>query len=168
MSNNPSKPPGMPPPPSSGTMACPHCRQPIAMGGVPPGSSFTCPSCRQLVQPGAFGYAGSPYAPPGAGGGYYPGQVDYHAFVSKKVAAGVCGILLGGLGVHKFILGFNQAGIIMLVVNLMCAITGACLIIPILGSMAMGIIGLVEGIIYLSKSDQEFFETYAIQRREWF
>ena len=29
----------------------------------------------------------------------------------KKIAAGVCGILLGALGIHKFILGYNTQGI---------------------------------------------------------
>ena len=29
------------------------------------------------------------------------------AGAEKKVAAGVCGILLGCFGVHKFILGYN-------------------------------------------------------------
>ena len=30
---------------------------------------------------------------------------------SKKVVAGICGILLGGLGVHKFVLGLTTPGI---------------------------------------------------------
>ena len=36
---------------------------------------------------------------------------------NKKVLAGVMGILFGGLGVHKFILGYTQEGIIQLVVS---------------------------------------------------
>ena len=32
----------------------------------------------------------------------------------------------------------------------------------------MAIIGLVEGIIYLTKSDEEFFKLYAIQKKQWF
>ena len=63
---------------------------------------------------------------------------------SDKVAAGVCGILLGGFGVHKFILGYTGAGVIMLLISLL-----SC------GSLyfVMHIIGLVEGIVYLTKSD---------------
>ena len=82
-------------------------------------------------------------------------------FASKKIAAGICGILLGCLGVHKFILGLNTSGIIMLVVS----IVGACITIPL---FAMAVIGLVEGIIYLTKSDEDFYQTYAIQKKEWF
>ncbi len=77
-------------------------------------------------------------------------------FASKKIAAGVCGILLGYLGVHKFILGFNKEGIIMLVVTLVTCGT------------VSSIIGLVEGIIYLTKSDQQFYDEYAIQKKGWF
>ncbi|MGD0613893.1 MAG: GYF domain-containing protein, partial [Verrucomicrobiota bacterium] len=40
------------------------------------------------------------------------------ARASNKIPAGVCGILLGGLGIHKFILGHNTAGAIMLLVTI--------------------------------------------------
>jgi alpha-acetolactate decarboxylase len=31
-----------------------------------------------------------------------------------------------------------------------------------------GLIGLIEGIIYLTKSDQEFDQTYVFGKKEWF
>lgn len=93
---------------------------------------------------------------------------DFQSFVGKKIAAGICGILLGSLGIHKFILGFTTPGIIMLLTTIACGVLGACLIFPFLGSMAMGVIGIVEGIMYLTKSDQEFYDTYAIRKKEWF
>lgn len=37
---------------------------------------------------------------------------------NKKLAAGLLGIFLGSFGIHKFVLGYNNAGIIMLVVSL--------------------------------------------------
>lgn len=77
---------------------------------------------------------------------------------SKKMAAGICAILLGGLGVHKFILGYNTAGLIMLLVTLLtCGVGGA----------VMGVIGIVEGVMYLTKSDEEFFQTYMVGQKEW-
>lgn len=76
--------------------------------------------------------------------------------------------MLGGLGVHKFILGLNNSGLIMLVVWLVGLVTGMCMIIPLFASVAMNIIGLVEGIIYLTKSDEDFYQTYAVQKKEWF
>ena len=30
------------------------------------------------------------------------------------------------------------------------------------------IIGIVEGVIYLSKSDEDFYETYVVGKKEWF
>lgn len=75
---------------------------------------------------------------------------------SKKVAAGICGILLGALGVHKFI--YTQEGVIMLLVSVLtCGIL----------SPIMGIIGLIEGIMYLTKSDEEFVNTYVLNKRGW-
>ncbi len=80
----------------------------------------------------------------------------------KKIAAGICGILLGGLGIHKFILGYSNEGIIMLVIYLggmfLCGIP----------SLVIAIIGIVEGIIYLTKSDEEFVQLYVNGRKPWF
>lgn len=78
---------------------------------------------------------------------------------SPKIAAGICGILLGCFGVHKFILGYTGAGLIMLLVSLLTCFMAA----PI-----MSIIGLIEGILYLTKSDAEFVRTYVEGRKEWF
>jgi TM2 domain-containing membrane protein YozV len=82
---------------------------------------------------------------------------------SNKVPAGVCGILLGSLGVHKFILGYTGTGVIMLVVTLVGGIF-TCGI----SSGVMHIIGLIEGILYLTKSDDEFVRTYVDGTKEWF
>jgi len=78
---------------------------------------------------------------------------------SPKIAAGLCGILLGSFGVHKFILGYTGAGLIMLLVTLLTCFLAA----PIIS-----IIGLIEGILYLTKSDAEFVRTYIEGRKEWF
>ena len=69
----------------------------------------------------------------------------------NKVAAGVLAILLGGLGIHKFYLGYSKEGGIMLAVWLV----GLIFTLGI-ASGVMGVIGLVEGILYLTKSDEEF------------
>jgi len=88
-----------------------------------------------------------------------PPPVNLPARSSNKIAAGVCGILLGSLGVHKFILGYTGTGIIMLLVTLLtCG----------MGGLVMHVIGLIEGIIYLTKSDEEFVRLYVDGRKEWF
>lgn len=89
-------------------------------------------------------------------------------FASKKIAAGVCGILLGGLGVHKFILGFVTPGILMLMMTMLTAVAGLFCLFPWFVTFAIGVIGLIEGIIYLTKSDEDFYHDYAIKKREWF
>ena len=77
----------------------------------------------------------------------------------KRVVAGVCGILLGSMGVHKFVLGYYMSGIIMLLVTLLtCGLLGGI----------VHIIGLIEGIIYLAKSDEDFYNTYVAKRKSWF
>jgi TM2 domain-containing membrane protein YozV len=81
----------------------------------------------------------------------------------KKIPAGVCGILLGWLGVHKFILGYTTEGLIMLIVTLVlgfftCGMATVC----------VGLVGLVEGIIYLTRTDAEFIDAYVTNKRPWF
>ncbi|HUH26389.1 MAG TPA: NAD(P)-dependent oxidoreductase, partial [Flavobacterium sp.] len=89
---------------------------------------------------------------------------------SKKILAGIMGIVFGYLGVHKFVLGYTGEGILMLLTSI--------LIVPILGLMTCGmgwglfiflpIIPFVEGIIYLTKTDQDFYHTYIKNKRGWF
>ena len=85
------------------------------------------------------------------------------AGADKKIIAGIFGILLGSLGIHKFILGYTKEGVIMLVVTLVVGTVTFGL-----GLGVMGIIGLIEGIIYLTKSDAEFVATYVTGRKAWF
>jgi len=78
---------------------------------------------------------------------------------SKRVVAGILGILLGVFGIHKFILGYTKEGIIMLLVSILtCGI----------GASVMYVIGLVEGITYLTKSDEEFMYIYQTNQKKWF
>jgi TM2 domain-containing membrane protein YozV len=77
---------------------------------------------------------------------------------SKKMMAGILAILLGGLGIHKFVLGNTTPGLIMLLVSVLtCGV----------GYMIMHVIGIIEGVMYLTKSDQEFYQTYIIEKKAW-
>ena len=82
---------------------------------------------------------------------------------NKKVLAGILAIFLGGFGVHKFILGYNKEGLILLVLTI------------VLNVFSFGFFGwlvwvftVIEGIIYLTKSDEEFYNTYQAGRKPWF
>ncbi|TXF77734.1 TM2 domain-containing protein [Chryseobacterium sp.] len=88
----------------------------------------------------------------------------------KKLAAGIFAILLGSLGIHKFYMGYINEGVILLLSTIM--------IIPILTLVTCGfasviypvvfIIPVIEGIIYLTMSDEKFDRTYIQNRKTWF
>ncbi len=77
------------------------------------------------------------------------------AGAEKKLVAGLLGILLGGFGIHKFYLGYTKEGIIQIVITFFTCGIGS-------------IVGLIEGILYLTKSDQEFVNTYLANKKGWF
>ncbi|WP_293913273.1 NINE protein [Deinococcus sp.] len=129
-------------------------------GGAPSGHTGSQAAPQNWGHPGAAG--------PGSASGL-PADI-----ANKKLVAGILGILLGSLGVHKFYLGNTQPGIIMLAGTLGGYILGTLLLIILIGfvfflvPIAMGIIGLVEGIIYLTKTDQDFYQTYVVGKKAWF
>ena len=71
----------------------------------------------------------------------------FTASSKSRQTAGILAILLGGLGVHKFYMG--KAGI-------------AFLYIIFCWTFIPAIIGLVEGIIYLTMDDESFSTKYQI------
>jgi TM2 domain-containing membrane protein YozV len=92
---------------------------------------------------------------------------------TKKLIAGLLAIFLGSLGIHKFYLGITKPGIVMLAVTL-----GGYLMFTLLWWLgigflflflpfAAGILGLIEGILYLTKSDAEFDAKYVRGKQEW-
>jgi TM2 domain-containing membrane protein YozV len=52
-------------------------------------------------------------------------------------------------GIHRFVLGDPMGGVIRFV---LCCVP----------------ISLVEGIIYLTKTDEEFYQTYVVEKKAWF
>ena len=125
--------------------------------GLRPHDGFNhCQTCGKETQPGAIlcVHCGGQLSVP---------QAQRKAGSDKKLIAGICGILLGALGVHKFILGYTGAGVVMLTIS----VIGFFLTCGIAPSL-VAIIGLVEGIIYLTKTDEEFVRTYLEQQRPWF
>ena len=127
------------------------------------------------------------------GGGGGGGGVDLSTMFSSsgaksRVVAGVLAIVLGYLGIHKFYLGNSVPGIVHLAVTgagiflfIVAAILSAVFyfgfgavigglfgLLGWLAIMASGVVGLIEGIIYLTKSDEEFEARYVTQKRPWF
>ena len=96
---------------------------------------------------------------------WQPGYQAAPPIVSSKdhVAAALLAIFLGSLGIHKFYLGYNQAGFIMLAVTVL----GSIITFGIAAGV-MGVIAIIEGIIYLVKSQSDFERTYVYAQRDWF
>lgn len=79
------------------------------------------------------------------------------------VSAGLLAIFLGAFGMHKFYLGCNNAGFIMLAVS----IIGSLLTLGIAAAV-IWLIAIIEGIGYLTKSQTEFDRIYVLNQRDWF
>jgi TM2 domain-containing membrane protein YozV len=108
-----------------------------------------CSNCQAPLTPVSSGY--QPMQPVNPGG-----MTDWKALgADKKLVAGILGILVGSLGIHKFVLGYTTEGIIQIVITIVTCGAG-------------GIVGLIEGIIYLTKSDEEFVRTYIQNKKGWF
>ncbi|MDZ4170377.1 MAG: TM2 domain-containing protein [Coriobacteriia bacterium] len=137
---------------------------PAAPPPAPPQPEYA-PAAAPPPAPPQPEYAPPPAPPmPGYVAPTAPPQPTYAAPVApagdkQKVVAGILAILLGAFGIHKFYLGYNKEGIILLAVSLISF--GMLAWIP-------SIIGLVEGIMYLTKTDEEFYAMYVAGRKAWF
>ena len=120
------------------TVACPHCQTPLEpwralkVSPPPPGPPQAAPAPSPVpTTPPETPYAGTPQAIDG----YSP---------RSKVVAGVLGILFGGLGVHRFYLGYVGIGILQILVTFL----GLMICIGPVGAVW----GFVEGILCLTGS----------------
>ena len=75
----------------------------------------------------------------------------------SKVAAGIFALLLGTLGIHKFYMGYVGVGIIYIILSI--TLYGLFFTVPA---------SIVDGILYLTKTDEDFERTYIYGRRRWF
>ncbi len=133
---------------------CAQCQSPLpTIAGNQP--TYQVPTD---YQPGyETGY--QPIQPPAAIYGQPPIEDWQRMGADKKIVAGILGIVIGGLGIHKFVLGYQTEGIIMLLVSVL-----SCgMLAPV-----MHIIGIIEGVMYLTKSDEDFVRTYIQGRKGWF
>lgn len=112
---------------------------------------------------------GATPASPGAGPAGGASQPSYAAgqYPKSPIAAGLLALFLGGLGVHKFYLGYNAEGGILLAATIVSWVL-MFVIIGVFGLMAVGVIVLIEAIMYLTKNPEEFHQTYVVGRKPWF
>lgn len=100
------------------------------------------------------------------------GQAPYGApyaqsYAPQKdhIAAGLLAIFLGWLGIHKFYLGYNTQGFIMLGISILGPLL--TFFVP-LATGVIAVIAIIEGIIYFTKSQPEFEAIYVRNQRPWF
>ena len=86
---------------------------------------------------------------------------------NKKILAGILAIILGSFGIHKFILNYQKEGFILLAATIV-GFALSCLGVGVFILWITGLIGLIEGIIYLTKSDEDFYNTYQVGKKPWF
>lgn len=83
---------------------------------------------------------------------------------SKKMTTAILALILGvigfgWIGIHKFMLGQSKVGLIYLLGSVLtCG----------LGAIVFNVFSIIDGIIYLTKSDEDFYQTYIVEKKEWF
>lgn len=120
-------------------MYCKNCGNPVDPNaavclncGCAKGTGLSyCHNCGQPLTPGAAictncGYAATPAANPNA---------------KSKLAAGLLGIFLGGIGVHNFYLGFTGKAVAQLLISVLSC--GSLSVVSVIW-------GLIEGIMILA------------------
>ena len=125
-----------------GENVCPQCGAPITVGAASCkycGEQFATQMAQQQIQQPAYQQPG--FQQPVYQQNVYVQQMNPNLPLKSKTAAGLLAIFLGGLGIHKFYLGKAGQGILYI---LFC------------WTYIPEILGLVEGIIYLTQSDEAF------------
>ena len=79
------------------------------------------------------------------------------------IAAGLFAVFLGLFGMHKFYLGYNKAAFTMLAVT----VIGGIITLGLAGAVVW-VIAIIEGVIYLTKTQSEFDKVYVRGQRDWF
>jgi TM2 domain-containing membrane protein YozV len=108
----------------------------LPVGAPPIGAGEPVPPTGYVPPPG--GYAAPPYQDPTA---------------KSKLAAGLLGIFLGGLGIHRFYLGYTNIGIAQLATDVI-----GWVLLPFTCGISMVLIigahvwGLVDGVMILTGS----------------
>jgi TM2 domain-containing membrane protein YozV/ribosomal protein L40E len=131
---------------------CSHCYATLPIIG-------TRPQEKQTDYAPPYEPAYQPIQPPAPIYADPPVKDWQQAGADKKIIAGILAIVLGSFGIHKFILGYQKEGMIMLLVSVLSCFTAG---------WVMHIIGIIEGIMYLTKTDEEFVRTYIYGRKGWF
>ena len=106
-------------------------------------------------------------------GAYYERKEAYYCLAcnrdllpigwKSRITAGLLAIFLGFLGAHKFDLGQYGVGVAMMAISVIGSLfTGGFAL------YAMMLVGVIEGVIYLTRSKMAFYRTYVVDGKDWF
>lgn len=98
---------------------------------------------------------------------YETSSTDFgHVGAKSNVSAGLLALFLGGLGIHKFYMGYNTEGLILLgatCISWLFSLAG----IGLIGLFAIAVLVLVEAVIYLTMGQEKFTEVYIEGKKSW-
>lgn len=95
---------------------------------------------------------------PGPSGREYP---------KSPIVAGILALFFGGLGVHKFYMGYNSEGVALLAATLISVLL-SMILIGLIPLMIISVVVFVEAILYLTKNEAEFHRIYIEGHKPWF
>lgn len=72
---------------------------------------------------------------------------------SKRMLCAILAIVVP-VGIHRFMIGDTTGGIIRLVATVLCGVPA--------------VISIVEGVMYLMKTDEQFYNEYIVGKKAWF
>ena len=126
-------------------MRCYFCNEPTEEG------AYRCDSCGRRPTP-----------PEGAP------NLDTGVVMRGRTAAAFFAIGTGLLGIHKFYLGYNTQGFLLIVTSFVCLALSAIFPYASIGTAVIFLVTITEGVLYLLQSDDQFYKTYVENRRPWF
>lgn len=91
------------------------------------------------------------------------------SYEKSHVCAGLLALFLGGVGAHKFYLGYINEALILLGIDIAAFIM--MFFIPGLAGLILFVVGIIciaEAIIYLTTTDDKFNKTYVENTKHWF
>lgn len=88
--------------------------------------------------------------------------------IKSHIVAGFLAAFLGGLGAHKFYLGYHKEGLIVLFVNIFSLAFFWSTDFWFWFIVAYGLLLLIEAITYWSMDQHTFIETYVWNKKPWF
>lgn len=155
-------------------ITCPSCSANIKAPDAAAGKRVKCPKCTSTIEvpapepPPAFDdFTDEPPPPvPVRGGAMQPREREEPTsfppppadWESNRQTVGLLAILMGWLGIHKFVTGNTTPGLIMLLVTILTCSS----LSPVVWAL-----GIFEGIKYLRMSDAEFYQTYIVEKKGW-